>query len=33
MPEPKKLVMPPEGYQPSKAEMEEGLDMPKMTKA
>ena len=33
VPEPRTLPLPPNGYQPSKAELEEGVDMPKLTKA
>ena len=31
IPEPRDLPMPPEGYQPSKAEQEEEIDMPGMS--
>ena len=31
--EPRTLPLPPEGHQPSKAELEEEVDMPKLTKA
>ena len=31
VPEPRVLPMPPEGHQPSKAELEEVVDMPKLT--
>ena len=33
VPEPRTLPLPPSGYQPSKAELEEEVDMPKLTKA
>ena len=33
VPDPVPLELPPEGYQPSKAEQEEETDMPKMTRA
>ena len=33
VPEPRMLPLPPNGYQPSKAELEEEVDMPKLTKA
>ena len=31
MPEPRELRMPPKGYQPSKADQEEEIDMPRMS--
>ena len=31
IPEQKTMVLPPKGYQPSKAEMEEEIDMPSMS--
>lgn len=33
VPDPVPLELPPEGYQPSKAEQEQTVDMPKMSKA
>lgn len=33
IPEPRDLPMPPKGYQPSKADMEEEFDMPGMSDA
>ncbi len=33
MPESRALALPPKGHQPSKAEKEEEVDMPKLTKA
>ena len=33
MPESRALALPPKGHQPTKAEKEEEMDMPKLTKA